>query len=495
MNCNPTVERTARPFIYFLTLLLSTGLWGCSSNSTQPIVIVGTEQQPHIYQDGGKIVGMDADIATLAASNAGLNYSLAMESSFRDAYDKTKAGPNRALVGINYSKERKDDFKWAGPTSKSGFYIFAKKSTGIGSSIGLELCKNIESIAVVNDGWLETISLEDLGFANLRYYPSYKEAFAAFDHGDVKAMASEMLQMGYAIVGKYAVTDIDFCMCYKTAFSYMALSKDVDDSVANSIQSRLDVLIASGKTYEILQTYVPEAIPQISPGLLQLFMEVMPPYNFHTGPLLQYQPAGSSVDIVNTIQVRLGGYVSSISSMNWFDAYANVLELPSSALITTARTAERENLFQWVGPIATMTPRFYALKANNIAAATLNDAKALRVSTPDHWYTYDYLVSNGFGKIVGNAYTAADSFKQLLNGTADALLMETEAIDWLCNETGTPRDTIFQLPIVDPPQQNGHIAFSLNTPQETVAQWQKALNAMKDDGTFGRILLSWGLQP
>jgi polar amino acid transport system substrate-binding protein len=201
------------------------------------------------------------------------------------------------------------------------------------------------------------------------------------------------------------------------------------------------------------------------------------------------------VDIVNAIQVRLGGYVSSISSMNWFDAYANVLELPSSALITTARTAERENLFQWVGPIATMTPRFYALKANNIAAATLNDAKALRVSTPDHWYTYDYLVSNGFGKIVGNAYTAADSFKQLLDGTADALLMETEAIDWLCNETGTPRDTIFQLPIVDPPQQNGHIAFSLNTPQETVAQWQKALDAMKDDGTFGRILLGWGLQP
>jgi len=59
-----------------------------------------------------------------------------MESNFTDLYNKTKAGPNRALIGINYSKERKDDFKWVGPISKSLFYIFAKKSYGIGQEIG-----------------------------------------------------------------------------------------------------------------------------------------------------------------------------------------------------------------------------------------------------------------------------------------------------------------------------------------------------------------------
>jgi polar amino acid transport system substrate-binding protein len=503
MNCHLFVRHAARPIICLFTLLIGITLYGCSGDhstrdhSTRdhstPLIITGVDQQPHIYQDGGKIVGLDVDIATLATGNAGVEHSLVMESSFTDAYNKTKAGPNRALLGINYSKERKDDFKWVGPTSKSEFYIFAKKSAGIGSSIGLEACKKIESIAVVGDGWLETITLENFGFKNLRYYPTYKEALAAFDRGDVKAMASEMLQMGYATAGKYAITDIDFCMCYKTTFSYMAFSKDVDDSVINSIQGRLDVLIASGKTYEILKTYVPEAIPQISPGLLQLFTEKAPPYNFRTGPLLQYQTAGSSVDIVNTIQTRIGGYVSSIDLVNWFDGYANALELPNSALFTTARTDEREKLFQWVGPIATMTPRFYTLKAKNITAATLNDAKSLRVSTPDQWYTYDYLVKNGFGKIVGNAYTAVDAFKQMLDGTSDALLIEAESIDWLCNDTGTSRDTLSQLPITDPAQLKGYIAFSLNTPHKTVAQWQSALDAMKADGAFDRILLRWGL--
>ena len=71
--------------------------------------------------------------------------------------------------------------------------------------------------------------------------------------------------------------------------------------------------------------------------------------------------------------------------------------------------------------------------------------------------------------------------------------MDAEAIDWLCKETGTLRDTIFQLPITDPPQEVGYIAFSLNTPQQTVAQWQAALDAIKTEGAFDQILLGWGL--
>lgn len=503
MNHYLFVSRVTRPVIYLFTLLLSIAQCGCSGDSgnsntkikTVPLVIAGTDQQPYIYQDGGKIVGWDAEIATLAASNAGVEYSLVMENNFTDAYNKTKAGPNRALIGISYSKERKDDFKWVGPTTKTLFYIFAKKSYGYGTAIGLEACKKIKSIAVVGDGWFETITLENLGFKNLRYYPTYAEAFAAFDRGDVEAISSEMALMSVTAKaqGKYTLSDVDLCMCYKYAFSYIAFSKDVDDRVINSIQSSLNTLITSGKAYEIFKGNSTNVIPSMSPGLLQLFTESAPPFNYVTGPPLKFQPAGSSVDIVNAIQVRLGGYISPISVTSWFNAYANVLELPNSALFTTARTAERENLFQWVGPIATMTPRFYTLKTRNITAATLNDAKTLRVSTPDLWYTYDYLVSNGFGKIVGNSNTAVDAFNKLLDGTADALLMESEAIDWLCQETGTPRDSIFQLPITDPQQEVGYIAFSLNTPQQTVAQWQAALDAIKTEGAFDRILLGWGL--
>jgi hypothetical protein len=45
--------------------------------------------------------------------------------------------------------------------------------------IGSVTSKDVESIAAV-EGWLETTTLEDLGFQNLIYYDSYYDALNAF---------------------------------------------------------------------------------------------------------------------------------------------------------------------------------------------------------------------------------------------------------------------------------------------------------------------------
>jgi len=492
MNSHLSVKRAPSSVIYLLILLLSTTIWGCSGDPgvirTAPIVIGAIELRPHSYTENGKIIGMDVDVSTQVASSAGVDYTLEMGVNSTDLYNKTKAGPNRAIIGINYAESRKNDFKWVGPVSKSGFVVFTKKNSGLG--VGQDAAKIIPSIAVVS-GWLETITLENQGFKNLRYFDTYDQAFTAFVNGDVKGIASDLMQFGYTIRGKYSITtDFDVCFSYKTAFYYIAFSKDVSDSVVSSMQSSLDELTRSGKVYEVLKKYFPNVPRYMSPDTLQLLSEYSPPRNYYTGSINNYQVAGSSVDIVNEIQKKLGGYASSISMTSWVDGYATIQELPNSALFTTARTPEREKLFQWVGPIASMTPRFYTLKAANIIADTLEKAKALKVSTPTQWYTYDYLKNSGFANIV-TTYYPTDSFKQLLKGESDAIYIDAESIDWLCKETATPRDTIAQLSVETPTRQ-GYIAFSLNTPQKTVNDWQKALDAIKADGTFDRILLGWG---
>lgn len=472
-------------------LLLSISLWGCSGDSggtSTPLVIAGIEMLPHSYRENGKIVGLDVDVSAQVAGNAGVDYRLEIEDiSFTELYNKTKAGPNRAIIGINYAESRKNDFKWVGPISKSEFHIFTKKGSGFG--LGQAAAKNIPSIAAV-PGWLETTTLENQGFTNLTYFDTYEQAFAAFINGDVKAIATDLMQLAYTIRGKYSITaTFDTIYSYKSAFYYIAISKDVDDRVISSMQSSLDDLVKNGRVYEILKKYFPTAPKFMSPDTLQLFSEYSPPVNYYTGPLNNYQVAGSSVEIVNEIQKRLGGYASNIFMTSWFDGYATVQELPNSALFTTARTPERENLFQWVGPIATMTPGFFTLTAAHITADTLEKAKALKVTTPTQWYTHDYLKSNGFGTILTSFYPA-DSFAQLLKGEADAIYIDAEAIDWLCKESGITRDTLSKLP-VETPQRQGYIAFSLNTPKTTVDQWQKALDAIKVEGLFDIILLGW----
>lgn len=491
MNCYLPVRNTAKPLVYLVLLLFTLALSGCGGDSgsgSDPLVMAGIDIHPHIYEENGTIVGIDAEVATMVAAGAGVDYRLVMEDiSSTDLYNKTKAGPNRAIIGINYSESRKDDFKWVGPISRSGFHVYTKKGSGLGA--GQAAAKQIPRIAAV-PGWLETTTLENQGFENLIYFDTYEEAFAAFEKDDVEALATDLMQLAYTVRGRYSMSaDFETIYSYKSAFYYIAFSKDVDDRLISAMQNTLDGLIENGTVNATLKKYFPTAPKFMSPDILQIFSEYAPPLNYYTGVIGNYQVAGSSVEIVKEIQKRLGGYASSIYMTSWFDGYATVQELPNSALFTTARTPERENLFQWVGPIAPMNPNFYTLKSANITADTLEEARALTVTTPTQWYTHDYLKANDFEDIL-TSYFPADSFAQLLNGEADAIYIDPDAIDWLCRESGTSCDDLYRLPIETPIRQ-GYIAFSLNTPESTVDQWQQALDAMKAEGVFDVIHLGW----
>ncbi|KIH76881.1 ABC-type amino acid transport substrate-binding protein [Geoalkalibacter ferrihydriticus] len=491
MNCQLPATNTLKPLISLLVLLFTVVLSGCGGSSgsgSDPIVIAGIDMNPHVYEENGIIVGIDAEVATMVAANAGVDHWLEIDDvSFTELYNKTKAGPNRAIIGINYAESRKDDFKWVGPINRSGFHVYTKK--GAVSGAGQAVAKEIPRIAAV-PGWLETTTLEDQGFTNLEYFNSYEEAFTAFENDHVEAIATDLMQLAYRVRGKYSITaDFDTVYSYKSAFYYMAFSKDVDDRLISSMQSALDELIISGTVYATLKKYFSTAPKFMSPDILQVFSEYAPPFNYYTGFIGNYQVAGSSVEIVKEIQKRLGGYTSSIYMTSWFDGYATVQELPNSALFTTARTPEREDLFQWVGPIAPMNPNFYTLKSANITADTLEQARWLTVTTPTQWYTHDFLKANDFSDIL-TTYYPADSFAQLLEREADAIYIDPDAIDWLCRERGTSCDDLYRLPI-ETPQRQGYIAFSLNTPKSTVDKWQQALDAMKAEGVFDVIQLGW----
>ncbi len=478
--------------IFSLFLLLSLFLGGCgdsSDHSSTPITISVVEMSPNSFTQNGDVVGIDVDTTKAAMDEAGIDYVVEVENDWRDAYDKTLTGSHRALLGIGYSAERQDLFKWAGPTSSSGYYVFSKKATGLGSTLGLDGTKALDSIAVVT-GWLETTTLENLGFDNLVYYSSYDEAVAALLSNQVVALASDGKQFAYKVQGQFSFTDdFDVCFGYKSVFYYIAFSQDVDDAVVTAVQNSLDSLIKTKETLAILKQYFPDANETLAPDVLQLFTEVAPPFNYYSGSIIDPNIQGSSVSIVHAIQSRTD-YTSGIKITGWQDAYATVQYLPNSALFTTARTAEREDLFQWVGPIATITGSFYTLSDAGVTITDLEQAKALTsVATPRNWYTHDYLVAKGFNNIVATSFSPLESFKQLLNREVDALFIYDEGINWLCDATSTPREQIVKQ--FEETYHEGYVAFSLTTPASVVDQWQNNLDALKQDGTFQNIWNTW----
>lgn len=476
------------PFVLICSILL----WGCSDNShnsTQPITISVVEMSPNSFTADGEIVGVDVDVATAAMNAAGIDSTIEMETVGTDGYDKTLNGPNHALLGVGYSEERKDLFKWAGPTSKSGYYIISKVVTAIGSAIGLDGAKGLPSVAVV-EGWLETTTLEDLGFDNLIYYPSYAEAVAAFLNDDVVAIASDGKQLAYEVQGQFVFADdFDICFSYKSVYYYMAFSKDVDDAIVAAVQDSIDDLVKNKQILTINQKYFPDATESMLPDLLQLFTEMAPPFNYYTGSIVDTNFEGSSIDIVEEIQER-NGYASHVNLTGWLDGYDTVQYLPNSALFTTARTPEREDLFQWVGPIATLRASFYTMADSGITIANLEQAKTLgSIATPSNWYMHDYLLTNNFDNVVATSFSPVEAFNRLKNGEVDALFMYDSGIDWLCDTTSTPRANVVEQ--FEESRMDGYIAFSLNTPVAIVQQWQQNLDAMKDDGTFQTIWDTW----
>ncbi len=469
-----------------LSLIL---LSSCETNdpANETIQVSGIEFTPNCFVQDGKVVGIDVDIATQAMQESGINFNMNMADNWETAYEATLKGPNRALLTVGYSDERKGLFKWAGPISQGMYGVFAKGESNPKYPISIDEAKQLEEIAVVR-GWLETTTLEGMGFQNLVYYDTYTAAINAFMNNEIKYISSDFYHLLKSIPTGY-FENICAITRYKTVYYYIAFSRDVDDAVVAKCQASIEKMVKNKTTYSIVQKYLQYMPSDYIPGTIQLFTEMDAPSSFYTGAGTERKIIGASVDIVNEIQKR-NGYIDKINMSTWTDAYSTVLYLPNSALFTTSRTAERESLFQWVGPIDSYNTSFYTLTSSGITVSTLEQAKALKsIATPKGWYTQDYLVSQGFNNIVATAITSEDAFKQLINGEVEALFLNDPTVSWLFKNSNKPEGFISKQ--MEAMNTKGYIAFSLSTPKAVVDKWQANLNAIKSDGTFKNIWEIW----
>lgn len=484
-------RRLAAVLLFWAWILPLTGCDQDSSPDQPPITVGMIEQSPQTFTDQGQITGIDVDIARTAAAGAGVDLTFEMKASAAEALQWIAAGPNRALLGIAYSKERSGLYKWAGPISKSGYYLFVSNKSDVASSLTLAEARQLPSIAVV-DGWQETLSLENLGgFTNLHRYPTYEEALKAFTSGETTALASDLMQLAYKVRGSYKVgTDLIPAFSYKSAYYFMAFSPDVDDRVVAALQKSLTGLIREQITLDITKKYFPTATRQIIPDTLQLLTESAPPYSYMTGPANNYLVSGSSVDVVNEIQRRTG-YVASINLTGWQDGYDTVGYLPGSALFTTVRTAEREPLFHWVGPILKVQASLYT-RRGAAPVAGLDEARRLpSIATPDGWYIDSYLEEAGFTNLDTTALNPEQALKQLLDGKVEAAFLPEAAVSWLCTAENGWVERIDRQFRDDNLTQEGWIAFNRDSPPSLISEWQARLDRMKRDGTFDAIMTRW----
>jgi polar amino acid transport system substrate-binding protein len=152
-------------------------------------------------------------------------------------------------------------------------------------------------------------------------------------------------------------------------------------------------------------------------------------------------------------------------------------------LFCTARTDEREQLFQWVGPLASIKWTLFAAPDSDITLSSLDDAKDLRIAGYRGDVMSQYLVDQGFDVIM-NASGDVNP-RRLVLGQADLWVTDGLVGPLVAEDehgiTGLRPVLVFR-------ETPMYLAMSPQTRPGIVADLQQALDSARSEGELEAIV-------
>lgn len=217
---------------------------------------------------------------------------------------------------------------------------------------------------------------------------------------------------------------------------------------------------------------------------LQLYTEENPPLNFSRDG----QADGLASMVVREL-LRRTGDSARIEVVPWARGYKRAQGGANIGLFVAVRTAEREALFQWVGPLVSTTTSFYGKRGSGLQIASLDDAKRVAgIAVPRDWYSHQFLQKEGFDNLhlVPKPH---EMLRMTLYGRVPLMVYEDQLLPSLVAELGGSAADFERL--YSFMRSSSYIVFSLATDPQLVRRWQLALDAMKADGSLARIHDQW----
>lgn len=217
---------------------------------------------------------------------------------------------------------------------------------------------------------------------------------------------------------------------------------------------------------------------------LRLYTEEYPPITFSR----EGRAAGLAVEVAEEIMKRLGTAVP-IEVVPWARGYRAATTEPNVGLFATTRTAEREPLFHWVGPIASTRAYLYVRRGQGPRIASLEQAREVdQILVPREWYLHQILRGMGFNnlKAVG---TPADVIRMHAASRGALMALDESTVAETMRAAGVAGEPPEPVLLLSEAVQ--YITFSRDTPASLARRWQAALDEMKRDGAFAAIYARW----
>ena len=212
---------------------------------------------------------------------------------------------------------------------------------------------------------------------------------------------------------------------------------------------------------------------------LELLTENFPPFNMAANGHDYARDAkvvGQSTELVRELLRRAGVTYSLTLRFPWDRVYRHVLAHPGSAVFSTTRSAEREALFKWVGPIASYDSVLVAAPGRRFQLASLEQARGYRIGAYKSGAVSELLASRGVAAQA--TLNDRDNIAKLQSGQID--LWATSAPVWrhLARSAGAA-DLQEVLTLRSDPL---YLALHKDTPDALVQRLQQTLEQMRKEG-------------
>lgn len=219
---------------------------------------------------------------------------------------------------------------------------------------------------------------------------------------------------------------------------------------------------------------------------INTYTENYPPYNFEKDGQIH----GISVEILYAMYEKMGEEKKKPLLTNWSRGYTMTQKKKNSVIFSTTKTKSREKLFKWVGPICKTTVEIIAKKDKKIKIKTLKDLNKYKIGTVLKDIGETFLLDNGVSKeqiySVSGTNAIELSFKKLEKDRIDLFSYEYKVAKYEAkgkNFDVSKYENVFTL--ID---GELYFAFNLDTDDKIVNKWQKALDEIKANGTYKKIM-------
>jgi polar amino acid transport system substrate-binding protein len=190
------------------------------------------------------------------------------------------------------------------------------------------------------------------------------------------------------------------------------------------------------------------------------------------------------IEIVAEIQKRVEN-TDQIQLVPWTRGLKYLNSEPNTMLFSMARTKERNDSYQWIGPISETVYGFYAKANSTVVINSLDDAKKVAsIGVYRNDIRDQFLTKEGFTNL-DRADNNFSNFKKLMAGRFVIMASSALGINREIKRAGyDTKEVKFLYAFLKSPI---YIAVSKNTDPKIVNNWNNALESMKKDGTLKTI--------